>query len=102
MESVLSTLEQAEEKKNDLLFVANILASLNDAGNACSNKEHQDNNKDQNTDLLCSQLPNISRSNSTDATSSVEDDSIQGKLVDKDVLFIQSQSVFSQWSFGIC
>ena len=91
--------EEATGEADDLLFVANI--SLNDGSDEDQGK------KDQNTGLVSDfsfsggQLRNVSRSTSTDATS-VEDDSMRGKLVDKDVIFIQSQSDFKQWSFGIC
>jgi hypothetical protein len=86
---------------DDLLFVANILASLNHG--ATDDDEEQDY-KDQglNHDLVDNQCPDVSPSTNTDVTFVEDDDSDKRKLVDDDVLFIQSQSDFSQWSFGIC
>ena len=38
----------------------------------------------------------------TDVRFVEEEDSVERKLVDEDVIFIQSQSAFSRWNFGIC
>lgn len=77
--------------EDDLLFVANILASLNH-GATDENKEQDDKDQGLNHDLMGNQCRDVSSSINTDVTF-VEDD-------DSD--FIQSQSDFSQWSFGIC
>ena len=85
---------------DDLLFVANILASLNH-GTTVDDEEQGDKDQKLNHDLVsvseCSvsgghQCPDVTPSN-TDV--SVEDDLVDG-------LFIHSQSDFSQWRFGIC
>jgi len=81
----------------DLLFVANILASL-DHGTSDDTREQDVKNQKLDHDVA----PECTASQCKDVAFVGEDDSAKRKFADDDVLFIQSQSNFSQWSFGIC
>ncbi len=84
----------------DLLFVANILASL-DHGTTDDTREQDVKNQKLDHDVA-PECTNSSGNQCTDVAFVGEDDSEKRKFADDDVLFIQSQSEFSQWSFGIC
>lgn len=84
----------------DLLFVANILASLN---HDATDDTRQQDVKNQKLDHDVAPEYTICSGNQCKDVAFVgEDDSAKRKFADDDVLFIQSQSDFSQWSFGIC
>lgn len=84
----------------DLLFVANILASLD---HTTTNDTREQDVKNQKLDHDVTPECTVSSGNQcTDVAFVGEDDSAKRKLAADDVLFIQSQSDFSQWSFGIC
>lgn len=84
----------------DLLFVANILASL-DHGTSDDTREQDVKNQKLDHDVA-PECTASSGNQCKDVAFVGEDDSAKRKFADDDVLFIQSQSNFSQWSFGIC
>lgn len=79
---------------DDLLFVADILASISSHG--ISVKDQKLNHD------AASECSITSGNQCTDVRFVEEEDSVERKLVDEDVIFIQSQSAFSRWNFGIC
>ena len=92
--------DETSSGSEDLLFVANILASL-DHGTTDDTREQDVKNQKLDQDVA-PECTGSSGNQCTDVAFVGEDDSEKRKFADDDVLFIQSQSDFSQWSFGIC
>lgn len=74
--------DETSVESDDLLFVADILASISHG--------------------VAPECSITSGNQCTEVTFVGEEDSVERKLVDDDVFFIQSQSDFSRWNFGIC
>eukprot|EP00984_Skeletonema_dohrnii_P002477 scaffold858_cov94-Skeletonema_dohrnii-CCMP3373.AAC.2 len=100
--------DDTSDGSDDLLFVANILASIS---HGTTGDHREQDVKDQKLDRDFVSESSVSSGNhctddspphNTDVKFVEGDGSATRKLIGDDIIYIQSQSDFSRWSFGIC
>jgi len=98
--------DDTSDGSDDLLFVANILASISH-GTTGDHREQDVKDQKLHHDFVSDSSLSLgnhdnSPPHNTDVKFVEGDGSATRKLIGDDILYIQSQSDFSRWSFGIC